>query len=225
MTVTHISSTGMPEFIELPRPKKKKKHLEEGQEIFFELPLPGQEKKRVLIRGRIIDNDALKASSKQHARKANKIRKPERVQGCFEKLRKKGCKIPRCLDRLLRWFKMVGHRLERASAVIAKTVGGPIKYLGLILLVAGAIHVFVVLCTTPPAAVIAGGLIVLVTALVTKGAVPVMLAGGALFFFGKSLLKGETPMLHNFLNGFPIISYFMNLVPSTYSPVDPHHQT
>lgn len=142
----------------------------------------------------------------------------------LEELEKQGYKIPPRLKKCINWFKKVFAALEKSASLIAKGVGFAMKYLGLIFLVVGAIHVFIVLFTTPPSATLAAGLIVIVTAMVTRGAIPVLLAGGSLFLFGSSLLKGETPTLHQFLNGFPIISYFMNLIPSNYSPVDPHQQ-
>lgn len=177
------------------------------QEFFFTLPLPG-ERGTLELRGRI-DPAKSKAEVIEHAKA----------------LEKKGDRLPPALRRTLEWLKKAWQMLEKSSEYIAKGLGGPIKYLGLALLVAGSIHIFVVLGSVAPLLFAAGGLTHLIVTLVTSGAIPTTLAGGSLYFFGKSLLKGETPSLHNFLNGFPIISYFMTLLPSNYSPTDPHQQT
>jgi uncharacterized membrane protein YraQ (UPF0718 family) len=205
MTTISVSSTGMPTIIDHAAASPS----QNSQEFFFQLPVPGQENATLLLRGRIAAGGAMPAPT-QHT--------------FLDSLRHRGFKIPRVLDALLKWAHCAWKILETVSSAIIKCIGGPIKYLGLALLIAGAIHVFIVLLTTPPSAILAGGLIVLVVALVTKGAVPVLLAGGTLYFFGSSLLKNETPAFHSFLNGFPIISYFMTLIPSSYSPTDPHHQ-
>lgn len=206
MTTITVGSSGQPTIIE-PQPSTQQ-HTH--QNFFFQLPLPGQENKKLIITGHIEQGS--------HTPQLASLT-------FFESLRQKGYKIPKIFDSLLHWMQTLWKLLESASSVIIKCIGGPVKYLGLALLIAGVIHVFIVLFTTPPSAIIAGGLIVLIVALVTKGAVPVMLAGGTLFFFGTSLLKSETPAFHSFLNGFPIISYFMSLLPSNYTPNDPHHQS
>lgn len=196
-----VSPTGIPLVIE-PSTKPKNETVT-SPTFFFQLPLPGQEGV-IELRGEI---------------KAGKIIPTQHVA----KLKKKGFKLPPVLEKLVSWLKKAWHGIEAASSKLAQVIGCPIKYLGLALLVAGAIHIFVVIFTMPASAIAAGGLAVLITALVTKGAVPTMLAGGSLYFFGSALIKKESPPLHNFLNGFPIISYFMNQIPSNYNPTDPHH--
>lgn len=140
-------------------------------------------------------------------------------------LEKRGYHLPEVLRKLLGGLRKAWQILEKGSDFISKAIGAPLKYLGLALLIAGSIHIFIVLIEIAPLLFMSGGLMHLVVTLVTTGAIPTTLAGGSLYFFGRSLLKGETPGLHNFLNGFPIISYFMTLIPSNFSPANPHHQT
>lgn len=181
-----------------------------SQKFMFQLPLPGQE-------GLLVINGEIQKPSPPAEIQA----KPAQSVAFFDRLRAKGCKIPRALDRIILWLKKIGAALEKISSKMTQTIGAPIKYLGFALLIIGAIHIFVVLCMTPPSAIVAGGLIVLITALVTKGAVPTLLAGGTLYFFGNSLLKKEKPAFDNFLNGFPVVSYFTNQIPYNYNPTLP----
>jgi len=198
-----MDSQGIPRAIDSSKPIERELASDDEEDL-FDLPPPGSEKSAV---------------------KSNPP--PTKIPSipCFDFLRAKGCKIPRVLDKIVLFLKMAWKCIETGTAIIAKIVAVPIKYIGLALLVAGAIHVIVVICTTPFSSIVSGGLIVLVTALVTTGAIPVLLAGAALFFFGSGLLKGDSPPLYNFLNGFPIISFFMNQIPSAnYNPTDPHFQ-
>lgn len=216
MTVSEVlisPTTGLPFVIDTiqPRPLAANPPApNQAQAFLFQLPLPGQEG-FIEMRGRIVRPGTEVAP--QAASPTDKI----------DNLKKKGYKIPKCLEKIIKWFKCAWKGLEKTTNKVTKCLGAPLKYLGLALLIAGTVYIFVVVFTFPPATLVTGGLSALIVALVTKGAIPILVGGGTIFFFGKSLMKGEAPAFHNFATTFPLISWNMNQIPSNYNPNDPHH--
>lgn len=106
------------------------------------------------------------------------------------------------------WFRKMGQTCEKGFKQIVKGLGYVLKYLGLSLLLTGTIYFLFIVLTFNP---LITPLVQLVTQAVIKGAVPLFLAGSSLYFFGDHLIKSKPPETASFLNGFPIVPYFMSL--------------
>lgn len=136
---------------------------------------------------------------------------------------------PPILRKILNVLKLGYEKLQKFSKFmdekiipnILSIIGVGLKYFGLFLLIAGAIHMVVVICTFPPATVAASGLAPLVFALISSGALPTLIAGGVLYKLGKDLITEE-----NLATILSVVSWilplpFYNWLTGINRPIDP----
>lgn len=113
----------------------------------------------------------------------------ENVKTSHENLKEKeakGFRIPSVLKKI--WDCM-----NKVSDIIVMIIGVPIKYVGLLFLIVGAVHfLFILFTAAPPLIMAGGGIMAIIFVLIKSGALPTIIAGATLYKFGSDLIKNES---------------------------------
>ena len=94
---------------------------------------------------------------------------------------------PEVITALFEFTKAVGEAVETVGKHIVNVIGHTMKYVGLIVMIVGVCHMISVLMGIPLATLAAKGLFPLIFAWTESGAMPTLIAGTALYSFGKDL--------------------------------------
>jgi hypothetical protein len=130
-------------------------------------------------------------------------------------LEDKGFQLPDKLKKFWEGFLRVIEYIDtKIVPNIMKGAGYFFKYLGLIMLVVGTVHCIIVICTTP----LNMGLMPVLLALITSGALPVVVGGASLYSLGKDFTDHKFGGLYYILMALPFTNYFGKFFPDVPNP-------